>query len=196
MTTSSEAAPLIAVVGPTATVCPNCPLRLGEALGGEVVNADALQLYRDLDIGTAKLSEPERRDIRHHQLDVLEVTQGGECRCIPAAIACRRGRDPEPGGLPVLVGGSGLYVRAALDDLRIPPMDPEVRARWDERARAEGPGALYAVLRDRDPVAADAIEPGNTRRIVRALEVIELTESRSRRPCRVGASSARPSSSA
>ena len=175
MTTSSEPAPLIAVVGPTATGKSELALRICEALHGEVVNADALQLYRGLDIGTAKLSEPERRGIRHHQLDVLEVTQEASVaayqRQSRADVAAIRGR----GGLPVLVGGSGLYVRAALDDLRIPPMDPEVRARWDERARAEGPGALYAVLRDRDPVAADAIEPGNTRRIVRALEVIELT---------------------
>lgn len=175
MTTSSEPAPLIAIVGPTATGKSELALRICEALHGEVVNADALQLYRGLDIGTAKLPEPERRGIRHHQLDVLEVTQEASVaayqRHSREDVGDVRGR----GNHPVLVGGSGLYVRAALDDLRIPPMDPEVRARWDARAGTEGTPALYAVLRDRDPVAAAAIEPGNTRRIVRALEVIELT---------------------
>lgn len=167
--------PIVAVVGPTATGKSELALRLAETLRGEVVNADAMQLYRGMDIGTAKLTPEARRGIPHHQLDVLDVTQEAsvatyqrEARADVAAIGSR-------GNLPILVGGSGLYVRAALDRLEIPPTDPQVRGEWERRADAEGTTALYAVLLASDPAAAARIEPNNTRRIVRALEVIELT---------------------
>ncbi len=166
---------VIGVVGPTATGKSGLALDLAEAVGGEVVSADASQLYRGMDIGTAKLPLAERRGIPHHQLDVLEVTQEAsvaayqrDARADLAAIQAR-------GHHPVLVGGSGLYVRAALDVLEIPPTDPEVRARLDAEAEEAGTPAAHARLETLDPSAARAIEPGNTRRIVRALEVIELT---------------------
>ena len=166
---------VVAVVGPTATGKSDLGLHLAEELGGEVVNADASQLYRGMDIGTAKLSVAERRGIPHHQLDVLDVTQEASVAAYQQAaradIAAIQGR----GAHPVVVGGSGLYVRAALDVLDIPPTDPAVRARLEAEAEAVGPEAVYERLCEVDPVAAQAIEPRNVRRVVRALEVVELT---------------------
>ena len=166
---------VVGVVGPTASGKSELGLRLAEELGGEVVGADAMQLYRGMDIGTAKLTPAERRGIPHHQLDVLEVREEASVaayqRAARADIADIRSR----GRHPVLVGGSGLYVRAALDRLEIPPTDPEVRSRWEAAAAARGTEEMYAVLRAADPAAASRIDPNNRRRIVRALEVIELT---------------------
>ncbi len=166
---------MLAVVGATATGKSDLALDLAERLGGEILNADASQLYRGMDIGTAKTPPPRRRGIPHHQLDVLEVTDEASVAAYQqhgrAALAAIR----ERGRVPVVVGGSGLYLRALLDDLDIPPTDPAVRARWETDLAERGVEALYAVLRDRDPRAAERIEPRNGRRIVRALEVIELT---------------------
>jgi tRNA dimethylallyltransferase len=167
--------PVVAVVGPTATGKSELGLALAERLGGEVVNADAMQLYRGMDIGTAKLSLEQRRGIAHHQLDVLEVREEASvaayqrhARADIAAIGVR-------GRIAVLVGGSGLYVRAALDRLDIPPTDRTVRARLEAELADVGIDVLRARLVALDPTAADAIEPRNGRRIVRALEVVELT---------------------
>jgi len=166
---------VIAVVGATASGKSDLALTLAERLGGEIVNADAMQLYRGMDIGTAKTPVEQRRGIAHHQMDVLDVRQEAsvaayqrEARLDLAGIRSRRNR-------PILVGGSGLYVRAALDRLEIPPTDPAVRARLEGELAAEGIDALHARLLRADPVAAHAIEPKNERRVVRALEVIELT---------------------
>jgi len=166
---------LIAVVGPTASGKSDLALDLAERLGGEIVNADAMQLYRGMDIGTAKLPVEARRGIPHHQLDVLEVREEAsvaayqrEARLDLAGIRSRRHR-------PILVGGSGLYVRAALDHLEIPPTDPAVRARLEGELAVKGIEVLHRRLRRTDPVAARNIEPRNGRRVVRALEVIELT---------------------
>lgn len=163
------------MVGATATGKSEVALDLAEALGGEIVNADALQLYRGMDIGTAKVPVTERRGIPHHQLDVLEVTQEASVAAYQQAaradIGAILGRDR----LAVLVGGSGLYVRAALDHLEIPPTDPGVRQRLEGEAALQGPAEMYQRLRARDPVAAHQIQPNNVRRVVRALEVIELT---------------------
>ncbi|WP_068251848.1 tRNA (adenosine(37)-N6)-dimethylallyltransferase MiaA [Janibacter corallicola] len=167
---------VIAVVGATATGKSELALALAEALGGEVVGADAMQLYRGMDIGTNKLPPQERRGIPHHLLDVLEVTE-------EAALADYQERAEtviadliDRGRVPVLVGGSGLYVRAALDHLDIPPTDPDVRARLEAESQEEGgPDRLRARLRELDPEAAAAIEPNNLRRIIRAIEVVELT---------------------
>lgn len=166
---------VVAVVGPTATGKSDLGLALAEALGGEVVNADAMQLYRGMDVGTAKLTPDERRGVPHHQLDVLDVADDAtvaayqhDARADVAAIHAR-------GRRAVVVGGSGLYVRALLDRLEMPPTDPEVRARLEERARREGPGLLHDALAAADPAAAARIDRANTRRIVRALEVIEIT---------------------
>ncbi|TQM96278.1 tRNA dimethylallyltransferase [Ornithinimicrobium humiphilum] len=167
--------PVVAVVGPTATGKSDLGVALALALGGEVVNADASQLYRGMDVGTAKLPEAERQGIPHHQLDVLDVTEEAsvaayqrEARADLAAVRSR-------GAVPVVAGGSGLYVRALLDRLEIPPTDPEVRARWQAELARAGVERLHALLAERDPAAAAAIEPRNDRRVVRALEVIELT---------------------
>lgn len=167
--------PVVAVVGATATGKSDLGVALAETLGGEVVNADASQLYRGMDVGTAKLTPAQRRGIPHHQLDVLEVTEEASVaayqRHARADLAAVRAR----GRVPVVVGGSGLYVRALLDDLRIPPTAPAVRAALERRLAEEGVDALYAELAARDPEAAERIERRNGRRIVRALEVIELT---------------------
>ncbi len=150
-------------------------MALAQRLGGEVVSADASQLYRGMDVGTAKLTPEERQGVPHHQLDVLDVTDEASvaayqrhARADVEAIASR-------GAVPVVVGGSGLYVRAVLDRLEIPPTDPGVRRRLEQRAAHEGTAALLEDLRRIDPRAAASIEPNNTRRVVRALEVVELT---------------------
>ncbi|MEO7446852.1 MAG: tRNA (adenosine(37)-N6)-dimethylallyltransferase MiaA [Humibacillus sp.] len=167
--------PVVAVVGPTATGKSELGLLLAEHLGGEVVNADAMQLYRGMDIGTAKLTQAQRRGVTHHQLDVLDVTQEASVAAYQAAarddFAAIRGR----GHVPVIVGGSGLYVRAALDRLDIPPTDPEVRRSIEREADAVGAPAMHARLMAVDPQAAGRILATNLRRVVRALEVIELT---------------------
>jgi len=171
----SYAEPIVAVVGPTATGKSDLALDLAERLGGEVVNADAMQFYRGMDIGTAKLPPAERRGVRHHQLDVLDVTEeasvAGYQVAARADIAAIRGR----GHRPLLVGGSGLYVRAALDRLEIPPTDAEVRTRLEAESEVVGGDVLHARLRALDPRSAASILPGNLRRLIRALEVIELT---------------------
>ena len=171
----SENLPLVAVVGATATGKSDLGVTLAQHLGGEVINADASQLYRGMDIGTAKLAPGERGGIAHHQLDVLDVGEEatvsnyqGAARADVAAIRLR-------GHLPIVVGGSGLYVRALLDLLEIPPTDPVVRARWEAELERVGSQELFARLTQLDPEAAARIEPRNGRRVVRALEVIELT---------------------
>jgi tRNA dimethylallyltransferase len=171
----------IAVVGPTATGKSDLALDLAAALsrdggpGAEVVNADAMQLYRGMDIGTAKLPPDQRHGVPHHLLDVLEVTETATVaayqRDARAAVDAVRAR----GRVPVIVGGSGLYVQAVLDDLQFPGTDPAVRARLDDELAVVGPAAMHERLADRDPAAARGILPGNGRRIVRALEVVEIT---------------------
>lgn len=140
-----------------------------------MVNADSAQLYRGMDIGTAKPSQAERRGVPHHLLDVLDVTQTATVaefqRLARTAIADCRGR----GAVPVVVGGSALYLRAVLDDIDFPGTDPAVRARLEAELAALGPAALHERLRARDPEAAAVVLPSNGRRIVRALEVAELT---------------------
>lgn len=166
---------VIAVVGPTASGKSDLALRLAETVGGEVVSADAMQLYRGMDIGTAKLPVDERRGIPHHQIDVLDVTDEATIAAYQvdarASIADIRGR----GLHAVVAGGSGLYVRAALDHLEIPPTDPDVRQRLEAEAEAHGSAALFSALTESDPVAAQAIGRHNLRRVIRALEVVEIT---------------------
>jgi tRNA dimethylallyltransferase len=166
---------LIAVVGATATGKSELALALAEALGGEVINADALQLYRGMDIGTAKLPLTARRGVPHHLLDVLDVTQEASLAAYQRDARQARDEITARGGVPILVGGSGLYVRAVLDRLDIPPTDPAVRVKLEREAEKAGPEAMHARLAELDPIAAIAILPGNVRRVVRALEVIELT---------------------
>jgi tRNA dimethylallyltransferase len=166
---------VVAVVGPTASGKSDLAVELALALDGEVVNADAMQLYRGMDVGTAKLGLPERRGVPHHLLDVLEVTQEASVAAYQRQAREVVDRIVAAGRLPVLVGGSGLYLRAVLDRLEIPPTDPEVRSRLEAELVREGTGVLYHRLRERDPDAAARILPSNGRRIVRALEVLEIT---------------------
>ncbi|MEA5364810.1 tRNA (adenosine(37)-N6)-dimethylallyltransferase MiaA [Amycolatopsis sp., V23-08] len=177
MTSPAAAPPIrpVAVVGPTATGKTALAVELALKLGGEVVNADALQLYRGMDIGTAKATGQERRGVPHHLLDVLDVTETASVAAYQRDARAEVERLLAAGRVPVLTGGSGLYVQAVLDDLRFPGTDPDVRARLDAEAVALGTPTLYTRLGERDPAAAAAILPTNTRRIVRALEVIEIT---------------------
>jgi tRNA dimethylallyltransferase len=175
MPTATANPVIVAVVGPTAAGKSDLALGLAEALGGEVLNTDSMQVYRGMDIGTAKLSADQRRGITHHLLDLLEVTA-------PATVAdfqtwarvaiddCRARGVP-----PVLVGGSALYTRAVLDRFEFPGTDPAVRRRLEDEAEEVGGPALHERLRDVDAVAAAKITPSNTRRVVRALEVVEIT---------------------
>jgi tRNA dimethylallyltransferase len=166
---------VLAIVGPTAAGKSALSLALADRLGGEVVNADSMQLYRGMDIGTAKLTPAERHGIVHHLLDVWPVTQSASVaeyqRLARAAIDDILGR----GRVPLLVGGSGLYIRAALEQFDFPGTDPEVRARLEAELADVGAGPLHARLAAMDPTAAAKILPSNGRRVVRALEVIELT---------------------
>lgn len=167
--------PVVAVVGATASGKSALALDLAEHLGGEVVNTDAMQVYRGMDIGTAKLPVAERRGIPHHLLDLLDVTETASVAEFQGwardVIADCRAR----GVVPVLVGGSALYTRAVLDAFTFPGTDPDVRARWEALLESEGAPALHRRLAQVDPPSAAAILPSNGRRLVRALEVVELT---------------------
>ncbi|MTD53562.1 tRNA (adenosine(37)-N6)-dimethylallyltransferase MiaA [Amycolatopsis pithecellobii] len=165
----------IAVVGPTATGKSDLAVTLAIELGGEVVNADAMQLYRGMDIGTAKMTVAERRGIPHHLLDVLDVTEAASVAAYQRDARAVIERLRTEGKVPILVGGSGLYVQAVLDDLRFPGTDPAVRTRLEAEAAEAGAAVMHERLARLDPAAASVILPSNTRRIVRALEVIELT---------------------
>ena len=172
---ASADTPLIAVVGATATGKSDLAIALARQLDGEVINADALQLYRGMDIGTAKVTPEERAGVPHHLLDVLEVTEEASVsayqRDAREAIAAIRSR----GRTPILVGGSGLYVRAVLDDIEFPPTDAALRERLEQRIAHEVTEVLHRELSASDPEAAGIIGPRDARRIVRALEVGALT---------------------
>jgi tRNA dimethylallyltransferase len=167
--------PVVAVVGATAAGKSELALDLAERLHGEVVNTDSMQVYRGMDIGTAKLSVADRRGVPHHLVDVLDVHEEASVaefqRLARAVVADCRSR----GVVPVLVGGSALYTRAVLDVLEFPGTDPDLRRRLEHDLVEQGAAALHARLREVDPEAAGHIEPANGRRIVRALEVVELT---------------------
>jgi tRNA dimethylallyltransferase len=165
----------IAVIGPTGTGKSALALALAERLGGEIVNADAMQLYRGMDIGTAKLTVAERRGIPHHQLDVLEVTETATVAGYQQAAAADVEAIAARGPVPVIVGGSMLYIQSLLDEWAFPATDPAVRARWEQRLAEVGVAALHAELTRVDPSAGASILPTDGRRIVRALEVVELT---------------------
>ncbi|GEB49967.1 MULTISPECIES: tRNA (adenosine(37)-N6)-dimethylallyltransferase MiaA [Streptomyces] len=166
---------MLAVVGPTAAGKSDLGVFLAQQLGGDVINADSMQLYRGMDIGTAKLTVEERQGVPHHLLDIWDVTVSASVAEYQRLARAEIDRLRTAGRVPVLVGGSGLYVRGALDAMDFPGTDPEVRARLEEELAEHGPGPLHARLAAADPEAAAAILPGNGRRIVRALEVIEIT---------------------
>lgn len=168
-----EGPPLVAVVGPTGTGKSDLALTLAELFDGEVINGDALQFYRGMDIGTAKLSVAERRGVPHHLLDIMDISEEAsvarfqaEARAVIDDVAAR-------GRVPILAGGSGLYVRAAVDAIEFPGTDPGVRARLEEELAERGRGGLRRRLNDVDPRSAQRIK--DDRRLVRALEVYEVT---------------------
>jgi len=166
---------VVAVVGPTASGKSDLAVALARAVGGEVINADSMQLYRGMDIGTAKLSPTQRQGVPHHLIDVLDVTETASVAefqtwARDSITSCHL-----RGVVPILVGGSALYVRAVLDRFEFPGTDPALRRRLETELSLHGPVALHDRLRVADPLAASQILAGNARRIVRALEVIELT---------------------
>lgn len=165
----------IAVIGPTATGKSDLALDLAQRLDGEIINIDAMAQYRGMDIGTAKVPVQERRGIAHHQIDVLDVVDTATVARYQQAAETDIEAIRERGRRPVIVGGSMLYVQALLDGWQLPPTDPIVRARWEEVLRTGGTEAVLAELRRVDPVAAATILPTDGRRLVRAVEVVELT---------------------
>ena len=172
----SSADRIVVVVGPTASGKSDLAIALARRIDqAEIVNADSMQLYRGMDIGTAKTPPDLRGGVPHHLLDVLDVAEPGSVaefqRLARATIADCQSR----GVTPIVVGGSALYVRAVIDPLDFPGTDADVRARWTAELEKQGAAALHAVLAERDPEAAEQILPSNGRRIVRALEVGELT---------------------
>ncbi|KMO82964.1 tRNA dimethylallyltransferase [Mycolicibacterium chubuense] len=167
----------LAIIGPTGTGKSELALAVADLLDrpAEVVNADAMQLYRGMDIGTAKLTVAERRGIPHHQLDVLDVTETATVARYQQAATADVEAIAARGAVPVIVGGSMLYIQSLLDAWSFPATDPAVRARWEARLEEVGVAALHRELAGVDPAAAASILPTDGRRIVRALEVVELT---------------------
>ncbi|HET7530536.1 MAG TPA: tRNA (adenosine(37)-N6)-dimethylallyltransferase MiaA [Mycobacteriales bacterium] len=166
---------VVAVVGPTATGKSALAIALARAVGGEVVNADSMQLYRGMDIGTAKLSAAEQQGVPHHLLDIWPVTRTASVADYQRLARSRVDEILARGLVPIVVGGSGLYVRAVLDRMDFPGTDAAVRAALEQELASVGPAPLHSRLAAADPAAAQAILPTNGRRIVRALEVITLT---------------------
>ncbi|KQV21295.1 MULTISPECIES: tRNA (adenosine(37)-N6)-dimethylallyltransferase MiaA [unclassified Kitasatospora] len=166
---------VVSVVGATAAGKSDLAVAIATALGGEVINTDSMQLYRGMDIGTAKLTTAERGGIPHHLLDIWDVTEAASVAEFQRLARASIDRLLAEGRTPVLVGGSGLYVRAAIDEMEFPGTDPAVRARLEAECEQLGSGALHRRLAELDPAAAQAILPSNGRRVVRALEVIEIT---------------------
>lgn len=170
----SAPAPIISIVGATATGKSDLALDLAERLDGEIINSDSMQFYRGMDIGTAKLPVSERRGVPHHLIDILDVTEEATVQAFQTAARTAIADIRTRGRRPILVGGSGLYARAATDHMEFPGTDPAVRARLEAEVAADR-WAAHHRLADLDPVAAEKIGTGDARRIVRALEVIELT---------------------
>lgn len=166
---------VIVICGATATGKSDIAIEIAREIDAEVINADSMQLYKGMDIGTAKLSVEERKGIPHHLLDVLDVSQDSTVawyqEMARAAIAEIHSR----GKAALIVGGTGLYIKAVLDDLNFPDTDPAVRAKLEAEAEEFGSASLFSRLEELDPAAALAIDRANTRRIIRALEVIEIT---------------------
>lgn len=171
---------VVSIVGPTASGKTGLGIAIAKRLAeagerAEIVNADAYQMYRGMDIGTAKASAEEQAAVPHHLIDIIEpedtMTVARFQQLARQTIADLQARDVRP----ILVGGSGLYARAAIDDITFPGTDSDVRKRLEEREKTEGAGVLFDELRDKDPEAAARMDPRNPRRTIRALEVIELT---------------------
>jgi tRNA dimethylallyltransferase len=173
-------AQLIAIVGSTGTGKSELAVRLAEALGdegakAEIVNADAMQLYRGMDIGTAKLPIAERRGIEHHLIDVLDVTEESTAAEYQKLARAKILEIQLSGAVPILVGGSMLYVAAVLNNFEFPVRDKDLRAQLEQELIELGPAVMHQKLAELDSIAASRIDPENGRRIVRALEIVTLT---------------------
>jgi len=168
-------APLIIICGPTATGKSELALEVAQKYDGEIINADSMQLYQGMDIGTAKLTVEERRGIPHHLLDILKVTQDASVAQYQEQARAAIEDIQSRGKIAIVVGGTGLYIKSIVDEMNFPETDPELRKKLEDEAELLGAAELYSRLRLLDPEAAAAIEPANIRRIIRALEVIEVT---------------------
>jgi tRNA dimethylallyltransferase len=166
---------VVVICGATATGKSDIAIEVAQSIGAEIINADSMQLYKGMDIGTAKLSIEERSGIPHHLLDILSVREDSTVawyqELARKTISEIHGRNKHA----VIVGGTGLYIKAILDDLNFPDTDPIIRARLESEALEFGTDSLFARLQVEDPAAALAIDRANTRRVIRALEVIEIT---------------------
>ena len=165
----------IIICGATATGKSDLAVALAKEIGAEIVNADSMQVYEGMDIGTAKLSVAERGGIPHHLLDALSVRQDSTVAWYQDAARTVIDQIHQRGKDAIIVGGTGLYIKAIVDDLNFPDTDPVIRSRLELEAIEQGAAVLFARLEKLDPAAALAIDRANTRRIVRALEVIEIT---------------------
>ncbi len=166
---------VIVICGATATGKSEIALDVAERIGAEIINADSMQLYRGMDIGTAKLKVSERREIPHHLLDVLDVTEDSTVAWYQERARAAIAEIHQRGHHAIIVGGTGLYIKAILDDLNFPETDPQVRANLEKLGEEFGANYLFERLQELDPAAALAIDRANIRRIIRALEVIEIT---------------------
>ena len=166
---------VILICGATATGKSYIALDIAERIGAEIINADSMQLYRGMDIGTAKLKVTERRNIAHHMLDVLDVTEDSTVAWYQERARTAIAEIHDRGLHALIVGGTGLYIKAILDDLNFPDTDPQVRANLEKLGEEFGANYLFERLQELDPAAALAIDRANIRRIIRALEVIEIT---------------------
>ena len=168
-------APFLAIVGPTASGKTEAGLRVAEALGAEILSIDSMLVYRGMDVGTAKPTAQQRARVPHHLLDLVEPSEAFSVAAFQGAAREAADDVRRRGPRPLLVGGSGLYFRAVVDDLEFPGTEPDVRGDLEDEAAALGADRMYRRLAALDPVAASRIEPGNVRRTVRALEVAAIT---------------------
>jgi tRNA dimethylallyltransferase len=167
--------PFLALVGPTASGKTEAALRVAEALGAEILSIDSMQVYRGMDIGTAKPTPEQRARVRHHLLDLVDPREAFSVAAFQAAAREAADDVRRRGARPLLVGGSGLYLRAVVDRLEFPGTESNVRDDLEEEAAFVGADRMHGRLAEMDPVAASKIEPANVRRTVRALEVAAIT---------------------
>ena len=166
---------LIVVCGATATGKSDLAIALAQQFNGEIINADSMQIYRGMDIGTAKLNVSQRQGIPHHLLDVLNVDQDSTVAWYQSTARAAVTDIESRGKRAIVVGGTGLYIKSILDELNFPDTDPAVRASLEKELESIGLNALFERLEKLDPAAAIAIDRANARRVIRALEVIEIT---------------------
>ena len=166
---------LIIICGPTATGKSELAVELALALDAEIINADSMQLYQGMDIGTAKIPMDQRKGVPHHLLDILSVREDASVAAYQKIAREKIDHIRGAGKSAIVVGGTGLYIKSIIDERNFPDTDPAIRTRLEREAEEFGSAALFSKLQERDPEAASKIEPANTRRVIRALEVIEAT---------------------